>query len=106
MWFFEMYLKVFDKDLPNNLDICQWADRDFSPLQNIVDHEEDFDIEEDFDHFDDHILLNFNTAVQVVWHKFSDDFPCNINFKVWVSINSAFSWGFEKFSNLAISVIL
>ena len=36
VWFFEVYLKVFDKDLPNN----------------IVNHEEYIEIEEDFDHFD------------------------------------------------------
>ena len=55
---FEMYLKVFDKDLPNNLDISQRDVNNFSPVENIVDHEEDFEIEEDFDHFDDHILPN------------------------------------------------
>ena len=63
LWFFEMYLKVFDKDLPNNLDISQRDVNDFSPVENIVDHKRDFEIEEDFDHFDDQILLNFNTVV-------------------------------------------
>ena len=58
-----MYLKVFDKDLPNNLNISQQDENDFSPVENIVDHEEYFEIEEDFDHFDDPILLNFNTVV-------------------------------------------
>ena len=53
-----MYLKVFDKDLPNNLDISQRDVNNFSPVENIVDHAEDFEIEEDFDHFDDHILPN------------------------------------------------
>ena len=57
-----MYLKVFDKDLSNNLDISQRDEKDFSPVENIVDHEEDFEIEEDFDHFDVHILPNFNTV--------------------------------------------
>ena len=38
-------------------------ENDFSPVENIVDHEEDFEIEEDFDHFDDHILPNFNIVV-------------------------------------------
>ena len=56
-----MYLKVFDKDLSNNLDISQRDEKDFSPVENIVDHEEDFEIE-DFDHFDVHILPNFNTV--------------------------------------------
>ena len=60
---FEMYLKVFDKDLPNNLEISQRDVNNFSPVKNIVDHEEDSVIEEDFDHFDDHILPNFNTVV-------------------------------------------
>ena len=57
-----MYLKVFDKDLSNNLDISQRDEKDFNPVENIVDHEEDFEIEEDFDHFDVHILPNFNTV--------------------------------------------
>ena len=71
-----MYLKVFDKDLPNNLDISQQDENDFSPVGNIVDHEEDFEIQEDFDHFDDHISTNFNTEgmsqkcpISVVRHK-------------------------------------
>ena len=59
LWFFEMYLKVFDKDLPNNLDISQQDENDFSPMGNIVIHEEYFETEEDFDHFDDYILPNF-----------------------------------------------
>ena len=63
LWFFETYLKVFDKDLPINLDIRQRDQNDFSPVENIVDREEDFEIEEDFYHFDDHILPNFNTVV-------------------------------------------
>ena len=58
-----MYLKIFDKDLPNNLDISQQDENDFNQVENIVDHEEDFEIKEDFDHFDDHILPNFNTVV-------------------------------------------
>ena len=32
-------------------------------MENIDDHEEDFENEEDFDHFDDHTLPNFNTVV-------------------------------------------
>ena len=63
LWFFEMYSKVFDKDLPNNLDLSLRDENHFSPVENIVDHEEDFEIEEDFDHFDDNILPNFNTVV-------------------------------------------
>ena len=63
LWFFEMYLKVFDKYLPNNLDIIQRDEDDFTPVENSVNHEEDFDIEEDFYDFDDHILSNFNTVV-------------------------------------------
>ena len=40
-----------------------------------------------------------------MWYKFSDNFPCNINFKVWVSINStAFSWGFGKTSGIKVVV--
>ena len=63
VWFFEMYLKVFDKDLPNNLNISQQDENDFSPVENIVDHGECFEKEEDFDHFDDSILPNFNAVV-------------------------------------------
>ena len=57
LWFLEMYLKVFDKDLPSNLDISQRDENDFSSVESIVDHKEDFDIEEDFDHFDDHVSV-------------------------------------------------
>ena len=49
-----MYWKVFDKDLPHNLDLSQRDENDFSPVESIVDHEEDFEIEEDFDYFGDH----------------------------------------------------
>ena len=38
LWFFEMYLKAFDKYLPNNLDISQRDENDFSPVENIVNH--------------------------------------------------------------------
>ena len=58
-----MYLKVSEKDLPNNLDVSQRDERDFSPVENIVGDEEDFEIEEDFDHIDDHILPNLNSVV-------------------------------------------
>ena len=58
-----MYLKVFDKDLPNNLNISQRDENDFGPVENIVDHVEDFEIEENFGPFDDYILPNFNTGV-------------------------------------------
>ena len=69
LWFFEMYLKVFDKDLPSNLNKSQQDENDFSPVENIVDHEEEFEIEEDFDHFDTPILLNFNTVVDNILHE-------------------------------------
>ena len=58
LWFSEMYLNTFDKNLPNNFDISQQDENDFSSKENIVDHEEAFEIEEDFDHFDDHFLPN------------------------------------------------
>ena len=51
-----MYLKVFDKDLPSNLNKSQQDENDFSPV-------------EDFDHFDNPILLNFNTVVDNILHK-------------------------------------
>ena len=44
LWFFEMYLKGFNKDLPNNLNINQRDENDFSPVENIVDREEGFEI--------------------------------------------------------------
>ena len=69
-----MYLKVFDKDLPNNLDISQRDDSNFSPVENIVHHEEDFEIREDFDHFDYHILPNFNTVVGNILHELREHF--------------------------------
>ena len=37
LWFFEMYLKVFDKDLPSNLNKSQQDENDFSPVENIVE---------------------------------------------------------------------
>ena len=64
-----MYLKAFDKDLPSNLNKSQQDENDFSPVENIVDHEEEFEIEEDFDHFDNPILLNFNTVVDNILHE-------------------------------------
>ena len=39
-----MYLKGFDKDLPNNLNINQRDENDFSPVENSVDREEDVEI--------------------------------------------------------------
>ena len=56
-------MKDFDNDLPNNLNINQQDENDFSPVGNIVDHEEYFEIEEDFDYFNDSILPNFNAVV-------------------------------------------
>ena len=47
---------------------------DFIPVENIVDHEEDFEIEEDFDHFDDHILPNFNTVVDKILLELREHF--------------------------------
>ena len=61
--FFKMYLKVFDKDLPNNLNISQQDENDFSPVENIFDHEEYFETEEDFEHFDDSILSNLQCNI-------------------------------------------
>ena len=58
-----MYLKDFDNDLPNNLNINQQDENDFSLVGNIVDHEEYFEIEKDFDYFNDSILPNFNALV-------------------------------------------
>ena len=58
-----MYVKVSEKHLPNNLDVSQRDENDFSPVENIVGDEDDFEIEEDFDHIDDHILPNVNSVV-------------------------------------------
>ena len=74
LWFLEMYLKVFDKDLPNNLDISQRDENDFSPVESIFDHEEDFDIQEDFDQFDDHVSSNFNTVVGTILLELGEHF--------------------------------
>ena len=46
LFWLEFFFKVFDKVLPNNLDISQQDENDFSPVENIVDLEEDFEIEE------------------------------------------------------------
>ena len=45
------------------MDLSQRDERNFSPIESIVDHEEEFEIEENFDHFGDHFLINFNTVV-------------------------------------------
>ena len=74
LWFFEIYLKVFDKDLPNNLDISQLDKNGFSPVENIVDHEEDFVTDLDFDHIDDHILPNINTLVVIILLELREQF--------------------------------
>ena len=50
-------------DITRYLDISQRDENDFSPVENIVHHEKDFEIEEDCDDFDDHSLPNFNTVV-------------------------------------------
>lgn len=34
--FFEMHWKVFDKDLPHNLDLSQRDENDFRPVESIV----------------------------------------------------------------------
>ena len=73
-----MHLKVFDEDLPNNLDISQRDENDFNPVENIVDNEIDFEIEEGFDHFDDHILPNFNTVVDNILLELREHFNVTI----------------------------
>ena len=67
-------MNVFDKDLPNNLDISQRDKNGFSPVENIVDHKEDFVTEKDFDHIDDHILPNINTVVVIILLEFREQF--------------------------------
>ena len=74
-----MYLKVFDKDLPNNLDISQRDENDLSPVENIVDHEKDFETEEDFDHIDDDILPNINTVVGNILLEITEQFNVTTN---------------------------
>ena len=74
-----MYLKVFDKDLPNNLDISQRDENDLSPVEDIVDHEKDFETEEDFDHIDDDILPNINTVVGNILLEITEQFNVTTN---------------------------
>ena len=74
-----MYLKVFDKDLPNNLDISQRDENDLSTVENIVDHEKDFETEEDFDHIDDDILPNINTVVGNILLEITEQFNVTTN---------------------------
>ena len=74
-----MYLKVFDKDLPNNLDVSQRDENNLSPVENIVDHEKDFETEEDFDHIDDDILPNINTVVGNILLELREQFNVTTN---------------------------
>ena len=69
-----MYLKVFDKDLPHNLDISQREENDFSSVENVADDEEDFETEEDFDHTNDHTLPNINTVVGNILLELTEQF--------------------------------
>ena len=79
MWLFEINLKVFDKDLPNNLDVSQRDENNLSPVENIVDHEKDFETEEDFDHIDDDILPNINTVVGNILLELREQFNVTTN---------------------------
>ena len=63
-----MYLKVFDKDLPHNLDISQREENDFSSVENVADDEEDFD------HTNDHTLPNINTVVGNILLELTEQF--------------------------------
>ena len=74
-----MYLKVFDKDLPNNLHVSQRDESNLSPVENIVDHEKDFETEEDFDHIDDDILPNINTVVGNILLELREQFNVTTN---------------------------
>ena len=58
LFWLEFFFKVFDKVLPNNLDISQQDENDFSPVENIIDLEEDFEINKQ--RVTIHILLNIS----------------------------------------------
>ena len=46
----------------------------FQPSGKYCHHEEDFEIEKDFDHFDDPILPNVNSAVGNIWLELREHF--------------------------------
>ena len=72
-------------------------------MENTVHHEKDFEIEEDFDHFDDHILPNFNNVVGNILLELMEHF--NVTTKVTCFIAEKMSQITESDRKLLSSVL-